>query len=138
MKKNKTNDIKILQLRKKIEDKQKALFKIDKFVPSTTCILKIDGETKNLHVMNRSELQYYYVKLKSYKKVADEDFVGDFEMCGFPISNWIDDISNKLAIMDQKNTEKQLIDMNNKLNKLLSEEKRTELELEEIDNLLKD
>jgi len=137
MKKTKTNDIKILQLRKKIEDKQKALFKIDKFVPSTTCILKIDGETKNIHVMNRSELQYYYVKLKSYKNIADEDFDGDFEMCGFPISSWIDDISNKLAIMDQKNTEKQLIDMNHKLNNLLSEEKRTELELEEIDNLLK-
>lgn len=50
---------------------------------------------------------------------------------------WIKDIKSKLSVLALKREENDLKKMESKLDKLLSEDKKTELEIDEIAALLK-
>lgn len=53
------------------------------------------------------------------------------------INDWKRDIENKIKYLENKQKEKHLKSLEDKLNVLLSNEKRTELEIDEIKNSLK-
>ena len=58
------------------------------------------------------------------------------EISGYNIEEWITDIKCKIEIFEYKKKEAELKALEVKLDKMLSNEKRTELELDEITALL--
>ena len=63
--------------------------------------------------------------------------MSDFEISGYSVTAWIKDIKRKLEVSGLKREEADLKKMESKLDKLLSDDKKTELEIDEIANLLK-
>lgn len=131
------NDEKILELKNKIKEKKNKLNKINKFTPITNCSLELDEERYNINVLNKGVIIHLLVKLNSYKNSAKElEVLDDYIIGGYKIEDWIDDLKSKLDILSVKDEERKLKVMEDKLNKLLSDDKKVELELNEIENLL--
>ena len=132
------NDNRILELKKQIEFKKKAIVeKKIRFAPETNCIIDIDGTTLNLNVCSSDTLMLLLVKLNSYRMSAIDLGMADFEISGYSVNTWIKDIKAKLDTLNLKKEESDLKTLESKLDKLLSEDKKTELELDEIAALLK-
>ncbi len=131
------NDDRVLQLKKIIEEKKENLKSCKKvFSPTTNCILDLDGQKYNINVLQFDELQLLLVKLNMYLMSAS--CLNIFLMIsGYSINDWIEDINNKLDVLEFRKKETELKALENKLNKMLSDEKKTELELDEIAALLK-
>ena len=130
------NDDRILELKEKIEKKKLELSdKNTRFVPVTNCIMELDGETNNLHTCDASKLALLLVKLSLYKKEAETLDI-DFVVSGYSIDDWITDIKNKFEVTKTKAEMNSLKMMESKLDKLLSEDKKTELEIDDIAALL--
>ena len=60
-----------------------------------------------------------------------------FEISGYDLNDWITDVKARLEVIATKREENNLKAMETKLDKLLSEDKKTELELDSIAELLK-
>lgn len=133
----KTNDQKILELKKQIEEKKKALAKSQKFSPITNCSIEIDGQRYNLQVLNKEQLITLLVKLNSYAMSAENlKLLEEYFITGYNVLDWIKDIKAKIAYLSRKEEENKLKAMEYKLNQLLSNEKKVELELNEIASFL--
>lgn len=132
------NDDRILELKKQIE-KKKTTFteKNTKFSPETNCILILDGTTYNLNVLNDESLTFLKIKLYTYKMAVIDMKITDFKISGYSLDDWISDINKKLETHEIKQKQNELKAMEAKLDKLLSEDKKTELELDDIAALLK-
>lgn len=132
------NDDRILELKKQIEIKKKAVsVKKIRFIPKTNCVLNMDGITINLNVCSDDALVLLLIRLNSYLMSAVDLGMSDFEISGYSITAWIKDIKSKLEVSSLKKEETDLKKMESKLDKLLSDDKKTELEIDEIANLLK-
>lgn len=132
------NDLKVLELKKQIEKKREFMGEYKKFTPKTTCILELDGIKFNIHTLLKDQVIHLLVKLCGYRDVANKlSLEEEYFLCGFNINDWIDDINGKLIDINYKNDMKKLSTMEQKLDKLLSNEKKVELELEDIANFLK-
>lgn len=132
------NDDRILELKKQIEDKRKVISeKKIRFVPETNCVLNMDGMTINLNVCSDDALMLLLIRLNSYFMSAIDLGMSDFEISGYSVTAWIKDIKSKLEVSSLKKEEADLKKMESKLDKLLSDDKKTELEIDEIANLLK-
>lgn len=132
------NDKRILELREKIAAKKEELGKSERFSPITNCSLEIDGVRYNINTLNKYQLTTLLVKVNSYLISAKDLELEAFPLSGFPITAWIADIKSKLAVINQKEEEKKLKVMEAKLEQLLSQEKKVELELDDIESFLKD
>jgi hypothetical protein len=131
------NDDRVLQLKKIIDEKKENLKSCKKtFLPITNCILDLDGQKYNLNVLQFDELQLLLVKLNIYLTSAVNLNIS-LMISGYSINDWIEDINNKLDVLEFRRKENELKVLENKLNKMLSDEKKTELELDEIAALLK-
>jgi len=132
------NDNRILELKKQIKEKKSKLKKIKRFNPITTCNLTLDGSLYNIHVCTKDTLKLLLIKLNLYIMSAEDlsISVNDIMISCFSIEDWISDINLKLENMSIKEEESKLKVMEEKLTKLLSEEKKTELQIEEIESLL--
>lgn len=132
------NDDRILELKKQVEDKKKEIAsKKTRFVPVTNCILEMDGSTLNLNVLSESALFFLMVRLNSYRMSAADLGLDKFEISGYDLNDWITDVKARLEVIATKIEENNLKAMEAKLDKLLSEDKKTELELDSIAELLK-
>ena len=129
------NDERVLQLKKLIETKKAELF-IQKFVPITNCVLDMEDKKYNLNVLQEKELEFLMVKLNAYAMSADNLKIG-LVISGYGVNEWLADISGKLAVITDKKKRDELKALEAKLDKMLSDEKKTELELDEIAALLK-
>lgn len=132
------NDDRILELKKQIEDKRKAISeKKIRFVPETNCVLNMDGITINLNVCSDDALVLLLIRLNSYLMSAVDPGMPDFEISGYSVTDWIKDIKSKLEVSSLKKEETDLKKMESKLDKLLSNDKKTEIEIDEIASLLR-
>ena len=132
------NDDRILELKKQIEAKKKTISeKKVRFIPETNCVLNMDGMNINLNVCSDDALVLLLIRLNSYLMSAVDLGMPDFEISGYSVTTWIKDIKSKLEITGLKREEADLKKMESKLDKLLSYDKKTELEIDEIANLLK-
>lgn len=132
------NDDRILELKKQIEEKKTTLMeKNTKFSPETNCILILDGTTYNLNVLNDESLTFLKIQLYTYKMAVIDMKITDFKISGYSLDDWIGDINKKLETHEVKQKQNELKAMEAKLDKLLSEDKKTELELDDIAALLK-
>lgn len=132
------NDDRILELKKQVEDKKKELAsKKTRFVPITNCILEMDGMTLNLNVLSERALILLWIRLNTYRMSATDLGLRKFEISGYDLEDWITDVKVRLEVIATKREENDLKAMETKLDKLLSEDKKTELELDSIAELLK-
>jgi len=131
------NDDTILALKKRIEEKKAEIGSIKRFAPKTSCSITLDGVKYNLHVLSKHELGYVLCKLRALQLAGREyGLPFNLEISGFLIDDWIDDIREKLIAMDQRDKAAQLQGMEKTLDDLLSSDKKTELQIEEIAKLL--
>lgn len=103
--------------------------------------LKFTGKEKEEDLELRDFVSYTLVllliRLNSYLMSAVDLGMSDFEISGYSVTAWIKDIKRKLEVSGLKREEADLKKMESKLDKLLSDDKKTELEIDEIANLLK-
>ena len=132
-----TNDDKIMQLKAIIEKKKEELKKYKKFCPVTNCVLDLDGRKYNLNVLQENELVLLLVRLDSYH-VSAERLHLTLTLSGYDIFDWIDDIKDKLKDIEKRSKQLELKKIEVKLTELLSENKKKELEIGEIEAKLHD
>lgn len=133
------NDERILELRKQIAAKKEKIGKIGRFTAVTNCSLELDGVRYNLNVLNKEQLLQVLIRLNAYFMSAKAlKIVTDVEYSGYKLDEWITDVNSKLEILNKKDEEKKLSAMEAKLEKLLSDEKQVELELDNIADFLKE
>lgn len=131
------NDEKILKLKEQIAQKKKQLDKSKRFTPVTNCSIELDGVRSNIQVLTRDQLVFLLVKLNGYLMSAKALEISDFSIGGYRVDEWMTDIQLRIDILNRKDDENKLKDMESKLDRLLSNEKKTELEINEIEDLLK-
>ena len=132
------NDDRILELKKQIETKKKSISeKKIRFIPETNCVLSMDGMTINLNVCSDDVLLLLLIRLNSYLMSAKDLNIADFEILWYSVTVCIKDIISNLEVSGLKKEESDLKKMESKLDKLLSDDKKTELEIDEIAALLK-
>ena len=129
------NDERVLQLKEIIDKKKLELKGAKKFTPLTNCILDLEDQKYNLNVLRLNDLQLLLVRLNMYLMSA-KDLKINLEISGYNIAEWITDIKCKIEIFEYKKKEAELKTLEVKLDKMLSDEKKTELELDEITALL--
>lgn len=129
------NDERILQLKEIIDKKKAELKSIKRFTPLTNCVLDLDGQKYNLNVLQLNDLQLLLVRLNMYL-ISAKDLHINLEIAGYNIAEWVTDIKSKIEIFEYKKKESELKSLETKLGKMLSDEKKTELELDEIATLL--
>lgn len=130
------NDERVLHLKGIIEKKRTELKGAKRFEPVTNCVLDLEGQKYNLNVLRFDDLQLLLARLNMYLMSA-KDLEIDLKISGYGIAEWITDIKCKIEIFEYKRKETELKTLEAKLDKMLSDEKKTELELDEIAALLK-
>lgn len=130
------NDEKIIALKKQIEAKKKELNVAARFNPVTNCSLELDGIRHNINVLTKDQLALLMVKLKMYQIAMESLELEGLIISGYDVTEWIEDIKVKLDVIKHKDEQTKLKAMESKLDKLLSDEKKTELEIEEIAGVL--
>ncbi len=132
------NDVVILKLKEQIKEKKKLLETTKRFQPVTNCSIDIDGIRLNIQVLSKEQLINLLVKLNIYKMSAKElELLNEFSISGFTVEDWMRDVQSKLMNLNRRDEESKLVVMENRLHNLLSGEKKVELEIEEIANMLK-
>lgn len=131
------NDERIIQLKEAIVKKKEELSKTSKFVPVTNCSLKYKENLYNIHALPLDTALSLAIQLNSMRLSVEDLGYGTILLSGYDIKDWIKDIKSKIDLLKVKEEELKLRDMERKLDKLLSEEKKTELVIDEIAELLK-
>ena len=129
------NDEKILLLKKQIEEKKAKIAKNKRVTPITNCILTFRGQTYNLNVLTQDELKLLYIELDLiHDKMCGMDW--DLSLSGYPIIIWLEDIQSKLSVLQIRDEVSKLKTMEQKLSDLLSDDKKIELEINAIEEML--
>ena len=132
------NDETILNLKGKIAEKKSQLKATEKFSPITNCSLELDGQRYNIHALDKDTLVYLMSKLQAilsgYQKLELEE---ELVVSGYQVIQWIGDMNSKLNTLNRKVEEDKLKAMEKRLNDLLSTDTKINLELKELESLLK-
>ncbi len=127
------NDTAILQLKKEILEKRKALSTISKFSPVTNCSIIVDKERYNIQTVSKEVAMHLLVLLNSYRVSAEELGLSEnYKISGFTTKDWIIDLKDKLIDINRKIEDIKLKAMEKRLHELLSTDKKAELEIKEI------
>lgn len=130
------NDNLILSLKEKIELKRNDI-NVKVFEPKTTCIFNLFGEKYNIHTFNKDTCILW---MATFKAMIDAH--GTIEgatpliIDGFDINDWYSDLSSRFGVIKAQESLKELSLMESKLDKLLSSDKKIELELDEIKKMI--
>lgn len=128
------NDEQIMTLKKKIEEKTALIGKSENFSPVTNCSLEIDGNRYNINVLDKNTLMWLIVKLTTYNEIAEKlKFASEMNLSGFKLTEWIKDLTARLAYLNVKLERERLHALESKLHNLLSVDKKIELEIKDIE-----
>ena len=138
------NDLKIKELTIKVEEQQAKLGKKPKIAFITNAVFNEGadlGSPLNLNVLKKEYLIRLTTKLFSLKLAHEEaiKFLGmevPLTVSNYPVSDWLEDIKTRFKILEFEENQKKLDLTKEKLKQLLSEDARTELELENIEKNL--
>ena len=130
------NDERIMQLKQQIEVKRKELAnQTGRFTPITNCLLVIDKVTYNLHVES-SELLLLKVNMMAMSAKDLGLDISKVIISGYSLADWLDDIKNYMKVQSYKDEKRKLERLEKQLDALLSDDKRTELEIDSIAALI--
>lgn len=130
------NDEVILALKDDINAKKQAL-KAFVFKAKTNLVLPLNGTKYNLNVVDKFGLLLLTSQLINVKEtIAKLEVKDEIEIEGYPIEDWIDDLKGKYLVQKNKIELKKFADMEVRLDKLISSDLKTNLELEDIKKLL--
>lgn len=135
------NDDKILILKEQIENKKKALGKQPRFSPTTTCVFTYNNSKINIHTLSSiKEIDMMIVYFNIYIMSAKDLRIDCNNVCfdGFSVLDWIEDLNSKKRMIEYNEKKQQLNMLEKKLDKLLSDEKKTELEIDAIASLIEE
>lgn len=132
------NDERNEKLLKVIEETEQALVKPEVNL-RTNCTLEIFGCKKNLHVCNTDDLILLKVQINMLIMSANDMEIHplDVKISGFSLSDWMADIDAKIEMAKYKKKKSDLDKMKKKLNDLLSEDRRNEIQLDIIESTLR-
>lgn len=126
------NDDRILALTSAINKKKEELAqKSVRFNPVTNCSLEFREKRYNINTLTESQCEYMMIELTALQMAAEKIGI-PLELSGYLVADWIADLSARRDILKIKDEERKLKVMENQLNLLLSEDKKTELAIEEI------
>ena len=141
----KKNDALVEQLLKKVEEKKAQIQKIKNPSFKTNLSLPVDGTTTriNLNVASPELLFRILVDLETRIEKSDSvakkyDVVFDNAWHGYTLEDWRDDVVLKIRQSQAQRQVNELREVEKKLNSLMSEDKRTNMELEKLSTLLSD
>ena len=130
------NDERILALKEKIDHKKEQISKNPvRFNPVTNCSIDFRGQRYNINALNEEQCVVMLVELKALSNAARELKV-ELNFSGYSVEDWMEDLEAKISVLKAKSEERQLKVMEAQLEKLLSEDKRTELEIDKIEQSL--
>lgn len=130
------NDKKILGLKTLIAEKKEKLEKA-KFVPITNCSIEFEGVRSNIQVLGKDQLTLLLIRLNAYRLSMVDLGIDECPISGYDLKDWITDIKLRVKVLDLKKEEESLKALERKLETLLSDDKKTELELSSIASMLK-
>ena len=127
------NDLKILNLKKEIEEKKSKLSQYGRFDPKTNCSLTLFGKNYPIHTLTKESLLLLIAQLTSlsdgfYKKYPDETLIIDT----YPIEDWLFDLETKFGILNVQKEKERLTKLEEKLHNLLSIDSKISLELDQL------
>lgn len=132
------NDERIMQLKKTIEEKRQELAsKPTRFNPITNCLLVLDKVTYNLHIDSSEMLLIKLNALLISAKDLEID-TSTLMISGSSLDDWIADVKANLEAQRYKAEKKKLDMLEKQLTALLSDDKQTELQIDSLEELLKD
>lgn len=135
---NTKNDAKILELQNLIESKKNELNTCEKFAPKTSCMFELFNFKCNINVLNYEELKTFVVFLHSLESSKNSLMFQSLKINGFDLTEWLDDSVNRLHSLEHKIQKNKLSDYQIQLDKLLSSETKTKLEINNIEKALKE
>ena len=131
-----STDQEILNLKAKIANKKSSLKKYD-FKPKTNLVLPLNGFRHNLNVITAFELLSLLSTLmnvvETMKKLNVQDTI---EIDGFSIEDWVYDLKGKYSNLKYKTELKSLEVLEKRLDSLISTDMKTNMELQDIQNML--
>ena len=135
----KENDNKILKLKEEIAKKNKLLSGSKKFTPLTNCNLILGANRINLHTLATKESVIEVMVVLNGMRLSAEDMglLNQYKVSGYLLTDWLEDLTSKLNMINRKDEEAKLKALEDKLTRLLSLDKQTELEIDEIEKMLK-
>ena len=130
----KKSDEKILNLKKKIDEKRKALKDI-KFTPITNCILSLNGNRYNLHVNLPIEEISMLISLLNSMKMGLKEILPEetLMISGYSVDDWLTDLKAKYYLTNQVKEKLRLKDLEEELTNLLSNSKKVELRIDSLE-----
>jgi hypothetical protein len=129
------NDNKILLLQEQIKQKKSAITK-KRFAPITNCTLELEENRYNLNGLQEEQLTLLLIKLNAYVMSMKQLSITKCVISGYAIEDWVSDIKSRLEVLSQRNQENELSALEKKLSSLLSSDKKTSLELDNIEAIL--
>lgn len=133
------NDEMIKQLMSKVASQKEALGTRPKVSWKTNGIFKFeDGKHLNLNAAQIpalvESLAYLFNKSNNYDLAIKtlKVSVSEFQWSGYSVSEWIEDFQTRISVIQYEEKKQKLNETESKLSALVSEEARTEMELEKI------
>lgn len=139
------HDDRIKALLNKIDSEKKALGSKPKLSWNTNCMFRYDDSRYfNLNTVRDvtvlvAALAFLLEKSARYQEAAEEleVEVPSFEWSGFSLKEWKEDFQLKAQAIRYNAKQKELQNLQQRLKTLVSEEAKTEMALDEIEELLK-
>lgn len=132
----KNNDETILTLKKEIERKREKLGAKPTFLPKSKCIFIFNSVSYNINVLKQPELELLHTQFNVLNEAA-KSFNYKLQIDNCSIDDLITDVENKLKVIKYNTDVKQFEQLENKLTSLMSEDVKTNLELNAIMDILK-
>jgi len=140
------NDSKIKQLMAKVEEQKNALGTKPRAKWNTNAVFKYpNGDFVNLNTVNEGDFGKlvdalsFLLTTESVRQKASERLgvpVEEFKHGGYSIKEWEEDFKLRIGIVQFDDRKRKLDATTKKLKSLISEDTRTEMELDEIESLL--
>lgn len=130
------HDTKILNLKKQIEAKKKELGMVARFSPITNCSIEFLDKRFNINTLRKPDLEDLLINLNIVRMSVEQLEIKDYSISGYTIEDWMTDISAKIKTIDHQSEVVKLKQAEAKLDELLSDDKKIELELNEIEGLI--
>jgi len=140
------NDVLIKELMQKVEEQKASLGPREKVAWETNGIFKFDSEVSgnffNLNTVTDSEtlakaLGFLILQEEGFLRACNRfGITSKYKWGGYTVEEWEKDFQTRIKVIQYDKKKKQLDETKKKLAALVSEEARTEMELEDIKKLL--